>query len=310
MPNQIGVLLPNGVPGCTGQSVSAWARMADEGPFSSLGVADRYVYVNHETMMTLAAAAVLTSRVRLMSAAFLGPLRPVPLFAKQVATLATLAPGRVSLGVAVGNRTNDYAAAGIDWSRRGKILDEQLAALESLRDLKGEDNTVGPELGDIEVLIAGASPPALRRLVRHGDGLVSGGVKPAIFAFEAFATEQAWQEAGKPGRPRLVASTWYASSADTGDQAEANLGSYLKNGGPPAQVISPIARGAAGIEAAYRGFREQGADEVLFFPLLDDIAELEFLADVVGGLPEVERGTPRPDFSLFADGPSMKGRHG
>ena len=120
MPNEIGVLLPNGVPGCSGETIRAWCRLADEGPFSSVGVADRYVYVNHETMMTLAAAAVLTSRVRLISAAFLGPLRPVPLFAKQVATLAALAPGRVSLGVAVGNRTNDYDAAGIDWTRRGK----------------------------------------------------------------------------------------------------------------------------------------------------------------------------------------------
>lgn len=310
MANQIGVLLPNGVPGSTGETIRAWSRLADEGPFSSLGVADRYVYVNHETMMTLAAAAVLTSRVRLMSAAFLGPLRPVPLFAKQAATLALLAPGRVSLGVAVGNRVNDYAAAGLDWTRRGKILDEQLAALETLRDLNGDDNQVGPELGEIEILIGGASPPALRRLVRHGDGLVSGGVKPAIFAFEAFACGQAWTGAGKPGRPRLVASTWYASSESGGDQAEANLESYLKHGGPPANVISPIARGSAGIEAAYRGFREQGADEVLFFPLLDDIGELEFLADVVAGLPDIERGEPTPDFSLFQEGPSMTGRHG
>ena len=131
-----------------------------------------------------------------------------------------------------------------------------------------------------------------------------------MFAFEAFASGQAWEGAGKPGRPRLVASTWFASSESGGDQAEANLESYLSHGGPPANVICPIARGRDGIEAVYREFREQGADEVLFFPLLDDLGELEFLADVMAGLPEIERGEPTPDFSLFQQGPSMTGRHG
>lgn len=310
MTNQIGVLLPNGVPGCSGDTLRDWIRQIDQGPFSSLGVADRLVYVNSEIMMTMAAAAVLTSRVTLMSAAFLGPLRPVPLFAKQVATLALLAPGRVSLGLAVGNRVNDYQAAGRDWERRGAILDEQLTALEGLRDLGGEDNCVGPELGEIEILIGGASPPALRRLSRHGHGLVSGGVKPEVFAFEAFATVNAWREAGRDGAPRLVASTWYASSQREDDLAAARLASYLKFGGPPPPVLSGIARGRDGIEAAVRAYRAQGADEVLFFPLLDDVSELEWLAGVVADLPEIGRGEPQPDFSLFAAGPSMKGHHG
>jgi alkanesulfonate monooxygenase SsuD/methylene tetrahydromethanopterin reductase-like flavin-dependent oxidoreductase (luciferase family) len=310
MVNKIGVLLPNGVPGCAGDTLRAWIGQIDQGPFSSLAVADRLVYVNHEIMMTMAAAAALTSRVTIMSAAFLAPLRPVPLFAKQVATLALLAPGRVSLGLAVGNRTNDYQAAGVPWERRGKILDAQLTALAELRDLQGEDNCVGPQLGEIEILIGGASEPALRRLTGHGHGLVSGGVRPEVFAFEAFAAVNAWRTAGRPGRPRLVASTWYASSEREDDLAAARLASYLKHGGPPPQVISGISRGRDGIEAAVRGYRAQGADEVLFFPLLDDISELEWLADVVADLPDIEPGEPAPDFSLFASGPSMKGSHG
>lgn len=310
MVNKVGVLLPNGVPGCSGETLRQWIQTIDQGPFSSLGVADRLVYVNHEIMMTMAAAAALTSRVTLMSAAFLGPLRPIPLFAKQVATLALLAPGRVSLGLAIGNRTNDYAAAGVPWERRGRILDQQLAALAALRDLGGEDNCVGPELGEVEILIGGASAPALRRLTQYGHGLVSGGVRPEAFAFEASATVNAWREAGRPGEPRLVASTWYASSEQEDDLAAARLASYLRFGGPPPQVISGIARGRDGIEAAVRGFRAQGADEVLFFPLLAEISELDWLAGVVAGLPDIGRGEPTPDFALFASGPSMKGSHG
>lgn len=310
MANQIGVLLPSGVPGCTGATVRDWARLADQGPFASVGAADRYVYVNHELMMTMAAAAAVTERVRLLTAALLAPLRPTPLFGKQVATLACMAPGRVSLGVAIGNRVNDYEASGLPWRRRGRILDEQLAFLAGMRDLGGEDNCVGPECGDIELLIGGTSKPALKRLVAYGDGMVSGGVRPEVFAFEAFAALQAWQEVGRPGRPRLVASTWFASSEDPDDLAAARLASYIARGGPPPPVISGIARGRDGIEASVRAYRAQGADEVTFFPLVDDLAELEWLAEVVEGLPEVDRGEPTPDFSLFAGaGPRMEGHH-
>ncbi|MFW6033555.1 MAG: LLM class flavin-dependent oxidoreductase [bacterium] len=310
MANDVGVLIPNTVPGCTGENVLTWARVADEGPFSSVGSADRYVYVNHEIMMSMAAVAAVTSRARLLTAAVLPVLRPAPLFAKQVATLAELAPGRLSLGIAVGNRRNDYAEAGLDWTKRGATLDRHLAYLDNLRDLGGEDNRVGPELGDVELLIGGASPPALRRLLRYGHGLVSAGVRPDVFAFEAFAALQAWHEAGRADRPRIVASTWYSSSTDQDDLAARRLTSYLKNGGPPDSVRSSIARGRDGIEQAVADYRAQGADEVVFFPLDDDISELAWLADTVAALPELPRGEPAPDFSLFEQGPSMAGNHG
>ncbi|MEW2443706.1 LLM class flavin-dependent oxidoreductase [Micromonospora marina] len=311
MVNPVGVLLPNGVPGCRGETIVTWARVADDGPFTSLGTADRYVYVNHEPMMTMAAVAATTARIRLLTAALIPALRPAPLFAKQVATLTQLAPGRVTLGIAVGNRRNDYDEAALDFTTRGRVLDENLAYLDRLRDLRSEENVVGPQLGSIEILIGGASRAATRRLLSHGDGLVSGGLKPEVFAFEAFATVEAWKAAGKPGRPRLVASTWYASSTDPDDLAAARLASYLKNGGPPPHVISGIARGSEGVEQAVAAFRAQGADEVVFFPLLDDVAELEWLADQVAAMPDHARGVPAPDFTLFVgDGPSMTGNHG
>lgn len=311
MVNPIGVLLPNGVPGCTGSTIIDWARLADEGPFTSIGTADRYVYVNHEPMMTMAAVAAATTRVRLLTAALLPALRPAPLFAKQVATLTQLAPGRVSLGVAVGNRRNDFEEASLDFDARGRTMDAQMRYLDGLRDLEGEENTVGPQLGELEILIGGASRPALRRLVSHGHGLISGGLKPAVFAFEGFGTMEAWKAAGKAGRPRLVASTWYASSTDPDDLASARLASYITNGGPPPHVFSGIARGAEGVEQAVAEYRAQGADEVVLFPLVDEISELEWLAERVDAMPDYDRGEPTPDFGLFAtDGPSMAGNHG
>jgi len=72
---QIGVGLPSVIPGVQGKDVLAWARKADAGPFSSLAVIDRLVYPNYETLITLAAAAGTTQRIRLMPSVLLAPLR-------------------------------------------------------------------------------------------------------------------------------------------------------------------------------------------------------------------------------------------
>ena len=62
----IGIGLPATIPGTKGSLVLDWAKRADSGPFSSLGVLDRVVYPNHEPLVTLATAAAVTQRVRLI----------------------------------------------------------------------------------------------------------------------------------------------------------------------------------------------------------------------------------------------------
>jgi alkanesulfonate monooxygenase SsuD/methylene tetrahydromethanopterin reductase-like flavin-dependent oxidoreductase (luciferase family) len=64
---QIGVGLSATIPGTSGSLVRDWARRADSGPFSSLGTIDRLVYPNYEPLASLAAAAAVTERVRLMT---------------------------------------------------------------------------------------------------------------------------------------------------------------------------------------------------------------------------------------------------
>ncbi|GAA3191111.1 LLM class flavin-dependent oxidoreductase [Dactylosporangium siamense] len=290
---EIGVYVPSGVPGVTGRTVLDWARQADRGPFSSVAVADRLRYGNLEQLTTLAAVAAVTERVRIVAGIALAPLRPGVLWAKEVATVAAYAPGRLTLGVGIGGRAQDYECAGVPWSRRGTILDEHLETLDGLRGHTDEQQ-LGPALGAVEILVGGASAPALRRLTRHGDGYLGGGLTPEIFGAEAFACTLAWRAAGRPGRPRLVASCWYASSTDVEDAASDFLRSYLWQGGPPAFVNSGIARGDDGIRAAVEQYRDQGADELIFFPCGSDVAELDWLAERVPGLPDPPRGEPRP----------------
>src|SRR5947208_16778953 len=122
----VGVGLPGGVPGTQGRLIVAWAKQADEGPFSSLGVVDRLVYDSYEPMTILAAAAAVTQRIRLATTIIIGPLHNTPLLAKAAATLDALSAGRLVLGLAVGARKEDYEVAGIDYGTWGRRLSEQL----------------------------------------------------------------------------------------------------------------------------------------------------------------------------------------
>lgn len=287
----VGVVLPSGIPGTDGRTVMEWARRADAGPFSTVAVADRLRYDSLELMMTLAAAAAVTERVRILSNVLLTPLRRTGWLSKQVGTLRSLAPGRVSLGVGVGARKQDYLDAGVEWSRRGRILDDQLAFLATHRVLDTPQQ-IGPAVGDVEILIGGASRQALARLVRYGHGYVAGGIRTEFFSAEAAASVAAWRAAGRAGRPRLVAGAWFSSSARPDDGASAWIASYFQQGGPPGFVNAGIARGADGVRQQILDYRTAGADEVIMFPCTDDVRELEWLAGIVCDLPELPAGEP------------------
>ncbi len=292
-PVRIGVFVPNGIPGVEARALRDWARLIDQGPWSTLAVADRVAYANLDPLMTLAMLAPLTERVTLSTSILLAGLRNPHTLAKQVATLVRFAPGRVSLGVGVGARPWDYEATGQPWEGRGRALDRAMEVLDSLRDAVDEQQ-VGPQLHDLELLVGGASGPALRRMVSWADGYVAGGIKPEFFAFDAAAALGAWVGAGRPGRPRMVAGSWVARSTDPDDEASRWLASYFHTGAPPLMVNAGVWRGADGVRAQVEQYAAQGADEVVLFPCTADIAELEWLTEVVAGLPEIPVGAPTP----------------
>ena len=276
---EVGVGLPTTTPGADGTGILEWARRADQGPFASLGVLDRMVYRSVEPFAALSAAAAVTTRARLVTMVVIGPLRNTALLAKQAASLDLLSAGRLTLGLAIGARTDDYRALGVDPGGRGRRLGEQLAELRELWE-KGE---VGPEPvqpGGPPLLAGGLSGEAFARMARGADGYVHGGGPPRAFAGAAARAWTAWRDLERPGRPQLWGQGYFAlGDAEAGD---AYLRDYYAFTGPfAARIAAGNLTSGRAVKDFVRGYAEAGCDHLVLLPTVSDPAQLDRLADVL-----------------------------
>jgi alkanesulfonate monooxygenase SsuD/methylene tetrahydromethanopterin reductase-like flavin-dependent oxidoreductase (luciferase family) len=281
---EVGVGLPTTTPGADGPAVLEWARQAEAGPFASLGVLDRMVYPSVEPFAALSAAAAVTSRVRLVTMVVIGPLRNTVLLAKQAASLDLLSGGRLTLGLAIGARADDYRAMGVDRRGRGERLGEQLAELRSI----WEKAEVGPEPvqpGGPPLLAGGLSGAAFARMARSADGYVHGGGPPRAFAGAAAKAWAAWRDLERPGRPELWGQGYFALGGADGeaDAGAAYLRDYYAFTGPFAEKIAAgnLTSGQA-VKDFVRGYEDAGCDHLVLLPTVSAPAQLDRLADVLG----------------------------
>ena len=284
---KIGIGLPASIPGVSGDIVLDWARRADAGPFSSVGMIDRIVYGNHDPLIALAAAAAVTTRVQLMTAVLLAPLRNAGVLAKQAATLDALSGGRLTLGFGVGGREDDFRAAPAVFRTRGRRFDEQLALMarawngEPLADDVGPVGPTPTRVGGPEILIGGGSPAAIARVGRWGQGYIAGAGGPERAAVGFRAAEAAWTAGGRSGRPRLAAVIYFALGPDAAERGTPSILGYY---GP--QLGQRLAQGMPaseeGIRATIQAFVNVGADEVVFLPTIPELDQVDRLAELAG----------------------------
>jgi alkanesulfonate monooxygenase SsuD/methylene tetrahydromethanopterin reductase-like flavin-dependent oxidoreductase (luciferase family) len=277
----IGVGLPTSTSGISAELLLDWARRADAGPFSSLGVVDRIAYHNYEPFTALAAAAAVTRRVRLATMVVIAPLRSTALLAKQAASLDAISGGRLTLGLAVGARGEDYLASGIDSRGRGRRFGEQL---EAIRDI-WEDGKIGPTPNPPgpHVLVGGSSGEALARMARYADGYMHGGGPPRVFAGAVSKALTAWSDLGRPGRPRLWGMGYFALGDGTAEAGAEYLRHYYAFTGPFAEKIAAGNLTSPGAVADFiRGYEDAGCDELVLFPTISGIEQIDRLAEVIG----------------------------
>jgi alkanesulfonate monooxygenase SsuD/methylene tetrahydromethanopterin reductase-like flavin-dependent oxidoreductase (luciferase family) len=278
---QVGVGLPNTLSGAGRELILNWARQADSGPFSSLALFDRLLYDSYEPLTTMAAAAAVTNRIRLATTILIAPLHNTLLLAKAAATVDALANGRLTLGVAVGAREADYIAAGVPYQDRGKRLVEQLATLRR----HWEDESLGPrpvQANGPELLVGGLSDVAFARVARYADGYVHNGGPPRAFARAAEKALAAWKDAGRPGRPRLWGMGYFAFGDTAAEAGRRYLRDYYDFTGPFAERIAQgLLTTPQALAQFIRGYAGAGCDELLLFPTVPDLTQLERLAKLL-----------------------------
>jgi alkanesulfonate monooxygenase SsuD/methylene tetrahydromethanopterin reductase-like flavin-dependent oxidoreductase (luciferase family) len=209
----------------------------------------------------------------------IGPIRSTALLAKQAASIDAIAGGRLTLGLGLGARHEDYEATGIDHGARGRRFSDQLADLRAA----WEDPSTGPRPareGGPELLVGGATGPALARMARHADGYAHGGGPPRAFARAASEAMAAWTDAGRPGRPRLWGQGYFALGDE--EAGAAYLRDYYAFTGPFAQkVVAASLTTPSAVRDFVRGYGESGCDHLVLLPTVSDPDQLDRLADVI-----------------------------
>jgi len=290
---EIGVCLPYMKRGLDRRALLGFACAVEAGPFAALSCGERVTGPTVEMYGTLAAAAAVTERVRIVPSLYVLPMHDAVRAAKEIATLDVLSGGRVAVTVGVGGRPNDYRAVEAKFERRHARMDDQIAAMR--RIWRGEPpfegaDPVGPEPiqpGGPAIYAGVRGPKATARAARWADGvyLWSGNGEKSEIARLLARTDRAWEAAKRSTPPRRIGGFWY--SLASGD-ALAKLRSYVFDyvayfGEAPARAMAAQMNRATpdAVRAAIDDLEAAGCDEVVLVPASAELAEVERAAEIV-----------------------------
>ena len=198
----------------------SYALEAEAHGFDSVAVSDHFQPFRHTgghapaALPWLGALAVQSDRIRFGTSVSTPTLRIHPsIMAQSFATIASLAPGRVWLGVGTGESMNEVPALGIAWPRFAERLERLAEAVELMRLLWTQDRVTydgtyyrtanatvydKPD-GPLPILIAAAGAKAARFAGAEGDGYITTSGKPLELYTETLlpALEQGARDAGR-----------------------------------------------------------------------------------------------------------------
>jgi probable F420-dependent oxidoreductase len=296
MPN-VGLCLVNPAPQINPGYVTGAAKKCEEMGLHSLWVLDRVVYDNLEPLTVLAAAAAVTSRIRLGTSVLLAALRHPTLLAKTVATLDFLSSGRVILGIGFGSRENDFTSVNIPYEHRGSRAVELIGLIKRLwteeavthkgKFYQIENITIGPrpiQAPHPPIWTGGSAETALKRAGRLADGYICG--SSAIQEFPAL-----WEKisgfaraAGRdPGKVEKAGLTFLAIDEDKA-KAVVACEAYLQRyyGKVRMDIEKHLVVGAPEACAErIRSFFAKGLDTLIVGAVRADLKQIDLLGEKV-----------------------------
>jgi probable F420-dependent oxidoreductase len=228
-----------------------------------------------DSIVLMSAIAAATTRLRLIAAAIIAPLRHPILLAHQLATLDVLSEGRLVVQPTVSWHREEYEALGVPFERRGELLDEHLAAWHALwcsnpasfagRHYSFSDVYLEPKPwrpDGVRLWFGGQSVGSwiVRRLVQYGHG------------FHPFG-----QPTAEERRPLVEAMTTAGR-----DMAELEVVGGIRGHFPPGGGVADLAEAAQAIPAQL----EDGYTTICFKPsqYSDDPREVARLCRELVGL--------------------------
>lgn len=183
------------------------AQVAEEAGFSSIGMPDsfffpkttesEYPYTDTqvirgyieampfiEPIAAMSWMGAVTRKIRFYPSVMKVPTRQPLVLAKALSSLAVLTGERILLGAGLSPWKEDFSYNGVDFAKRGKLMDECIAIIRGAMSGKyfefhGENYDFGPmkmfpvPSRPVPIIIGGHSQPALKRAARLGDGWVS-----------------------------------------------------------------------------------------------------------------------------------------
>ena len=295
---KVGMTLPVTEPGWTRNTLEAWCRNIESGPYHSLALGERLCFPSPEIIATLSACAALTKRVKLHTTVIVLPIHDPVVLAKQLATIDVFSEGRLIVGVGSGGREEDYHASNTPLDRkRLAVMDEQVATMRRVwAGEKVRAGTLRPvepfplQEGGPPILAGVFGPKGMASAAHWSAGLagmsMSGQVSEAVDAFATF--RQIWADQGGSTAPYLTSSFWFALGANADAQVETHLQRYfnwLDDNARKAMAESCGFRGSVqALTDRLKQFRDAGCDELLLIPTSIDPDEVNRAAEAVAAL--------------------------
>lgn len=229
-----------------------------------------------ECLTALSVAALATERCAIGSCVVQVPLRSPASLAKQATALQVLSGGRLVLGVGSGSHPGEYEAAGVDYARRGPLLDE---GLDAMRRFWAGDGTGDyrqlPAPSPVPVWVGGSSAAARRRAATKADGWVPLFLGPDELATQIGLLRREVTDAGRDPAavtPAAVVPVCVGPADRARDEGARWLSSLY--GIPPKAFARHLVAGPATQCAGHvRRYLDAGARHVVVMVAADDVVE-------------------------------------
>ncbi len=270
--------------GTTGEMALDAARLAENVGMDGILAGDHVTFhgYGNDGLITLTAAAAVTSRIELKTGVYLLPLRhPVPV-ALQVAQLDQLSMGRFVLGIGVGGEDpHEFWSSGVDPATRGARTNEAMRILKRLwtedhvsfagRHFQLDDVTLYPKpFRPVPIFVGGRSDAALRRAGKLGDGYTGIWLTPQRFREAGERIAEAAIAAGRdPASIELGMQFWtsVSESRDTArDMVSRGMQSTYKLPFERFERYTPFGT-AAEVAESLAPFVEAGARHINLIPV-------------------------------------------